>query len=118
MSLLKTIVQHPSEAPDVSRANPDILLEGNPLLEKWPQLTTDGDKIKIGVMTCEPSVNRSVKKGFLEYCYLIEGVVEITEDGGEPVTYKAGDTFVLQDGFEGVWRTIEKYKKIYLCVYQ
>lgn len=118
MSLLKTIVHHPSDAPDVSYANPAILIEGNPLLEKWPQLTTEDDKIKIGVMTCEPSVNRSVKAGFLEYCYLIEGVVEITEDGGEPVTYQAGDTFVLQNGFKGVWRTIEKYKKVYLCVYE
>ena len=117
MSLLQTVVQHPSEAPATSYADPKILLEGNPLLEKWAHVASGNDKIKVGIMTCEPSVNRSVKKGFFEFCYIIEGLIELTEDGGEPVTYKAGDTFLMQEGFAGTWRTIEKYKKVYVCVY-
>ncbi|MBN26403.1 MAG: DUF861 domain-containing protein [Alteromonadaceae bacterium] len=117
MRRLQTVVQHPSEAPSESYADPTILLEGNPLLEKWAHVAAGNDNIKVGVMTCEPSVNRSVKNGFFEFCYLIEGLIELTEEGGEPVTYKAGDTFLMQDGFQGIWRTIEKYKKVYVCVY-
>ena len=61
MSRLQTVVQHPAEAPTESYANPEILIEGNPLLEKWAHVAAGNDKIKVGVMTCEASVNRSVK---------------------------------------------------------
>jgi uncharacterized cupin superfamily protein len=43
-------------------------------------------------------------------------VIELTEDGGEPVTYRAGDSFVMKPGFTGTWRTIETVRKIYLTV--
>ena len=47
---------------------------------------------------------------------LLEGVVELTPEDGEPVTYKAGDCFVMKPGYRGLWRTIETVKKIYVVV--
>ena len=38
---------------------------------------------------------------------VLDGVIELTEDGGETVTYRAGDSFVMKPGFTGTWRTIE-----------
>lgn len=72
-----------------------ILLEGNLLLEKWVYVVLGNDKIKVGVMICEFSVNCLVKKGFFEFCYFIEGLIEFMEDGGEIVIYKVGDIFLL-----------------------
>ena len=43
-------------------------------------------------------------------------MVEITPDGGEPVIYRAGDSFVMKPGFTGNWKTIETVRKIYLTV--
>ena len=35
---------------------------------------------------------------------------------GEPVTYVAGDTFVLKLGWVGVWKTIETVRKVYVTI--
>jgi len=118
MTRLITVEQHPATAAQESYANPAILLEGNPLLRKWAALALNNDKIKVGVMQAEPGVNRSFKDGMFEFCYLIEGVVELTPDGGEAVRYTAGDTFLMESGYKGQWRTIETYKKVYVCVYE
>lgn len=117
MKLLTTVEQHPVQTPEEGYINPDILLEGNPLLQKWAPMAINNNKIKVGVMGGEPGVNRSAKRGMFEFCYLIEGVIELTEEGCEPKTYKAGDTFVMEDGYRGIWRTLETYKKVYVCVY-
>lgn len=117
MSRLNTVVQHPADAPEEGYINPAILLAGNPLLQKWAPDCIAGDKIKVGVMGGEPGTNRSIKDGVFEFCYLIEGVIELTEDGCEPKLYHAGDTFYMEPGYKGQWRTIETYKKVYVCVY-
>ncbi|MGO8077509.1 cupin domain-containing protein, partial [Rhizobium leguminosarum] len=40
----------------------------------------------------------------------------VSPEGGEPVVYKAGDSFVMKPGFVGVWKTIETVRKIYVTV--
>ena len=44
------------------------------------------------------------------------GIVELTPEGGEPVVYRAGDSFVMKPGFVDVWKTIETVRKIYVTV--
>lgn len=117
MTLLNTVEQSPAEKPEERFVNPDILLEGNPLLQLWAPYLSASKKVKIGVMSGEPGVNRSAKNGMLEFCYMIEGEIELTEDGCEPKRYSAGDTFFMEDGYRGTWRTIETFRKIYVCVY-
>ncbi len=117
MRLLSTVEQHSTDVPEESYINPEILLEGNPLLKKWAPLAINNDKIKVGVMGGGPGVNRSAKTGMFEFCYLIEGKIELTEDGCAPKYFSAGDTFVMEDGYRGTWRTIDTYKKVYVCVY-
>ena len=117
MNHLNTVEQHPVSTPETRRINADILLEGNPLIQVWAQYLSTNKKVKIGVMSGEPGINKSSKSGMLEFCYMIEGIVELTEEGREPRVYKAGDTFVMEDGYKGIWNTIETFKKIYVCVY-
>jgi len=63
-----------------------------------------------------PGVTRSIKGETFEFCHILSGLVEITPDGGQPVVYKAGDSFVMKPGFVGVWKTIETVRKIYVTV--
>lgn len=51
-----------------------------------------------------------------EYCHIVEGVSEITEDGGVPKRFTAGQSFILHPGFSGIWHAIEPTKKEFVIV--
>ncbi|MBB3163283.1 cupin domain-containing protein [Rhizobium laguerreae] len=116
MSLLKTIIPNSTEVPRESRPGPERLISGDPSFKTWAQDVARDELIHTGVWEATPGLTRSVKGETFEFCHIIEGVVEITPDGGEPVTYKAGDSFVMKPGFIGTWRTVETVRKIYVTV--
>ncbi len=70
-----------------------------------------------GRLAGDTRLTRSIKGETLEFCHIIEGLVEITSEQGETWTFKAGDSFVMKPGFVGTWKTIETVKKVYLVVY-
>ncbi|WNM32687.1 cupin domain-containing protein [Streptomyces sp. Li-HN-5-11] len=113
MSLLKTIETDPSFAPKESGPLPERLISGDPTYKTWAQDTAREGTINTGVWEATPGETRSVKG---EICHILSGVVELTPEGGEPVIYKAGDSFVMKPGYVGVWKTIETVRKIYLTV--
>lgn len=116
MSLLKTIEPNPSFAPRENVPAPDRLISGNPQLKTWAQDEAHGALVHTGVWEATPGVTHSIKGTTFEFCHILSGVVELTPEGGEPVTYKAGDSFVMKPGFVGVWKTIETVRKIYVTV--
>lgn len=116
MSLLKTIDPKPLTGPLESKAAPDRLISGDPSFKTWSQDTARDGMVKTGVWEATPGVTRSIKGELFEFCHILEGVVEITEDGGQPVTYRAGDSFVMKPGFTGLWNTLETVRKIYVVV--
>ncbi|WP_258053230.1 cupin domain-containing protein [Streptomyces sp. Ru72] len=116
MSLLKTIDPNPSFAPQESGPLPERLISGNPTYKTWAQDAARGETIKTGVWEATPGETRSIKGELFEFCHILSGVIELTPEGGEPVVYKAGDSFVMKPGFVGVWKTIETVRKIYLTV--
>lgn len=52
-----------------------------------------------------------------EFCHMLEGVCELTPDGGETQRFTAGDSFVIEPGFSGVWRVLEPMKKRFVVRY-
>lgn len=116
MSLLKTIDPNPSFAPRENLPLPERLISGNPKFKTWAQDVARGEMIHTGVWEATPGVTRSIKGETFEFCHILSGVVEITGEGGDPVVYKAGDSFVMKPGFVGVWKTIETVRKIYVTV--
>lgn len=116
MSLLKTIEQNPSFSPKVSVPDADRLISGSPEFRSWPQDLAKDGRVDTGIWQATPGLTHSIKGETFEFCYILEGVVELTPEGGEPVTYKAGDSFVMKPGYVGTWRTIETVKKIYVTV--
>lgn len=116
MSLLITINPNPVTSPIESSADPERLLEGDPKFKTWPMDSARNDAVKTGVWQATPGLTRSIKGETFEFCHILEGVIELTPEGGEPVIYRAGDNFVMKPGFKGLWRTIETVKKIYVTV--
>jgi len=114
MSLLKTIDPNPSFAPREAVPAPERLISGNPSFKTWAQDAARNEAIHTGVWEATPGLTRSIKGETFEFCHILSGLVEITPEGGEPVIYKAGDSFVMKPGFVGTWRTIETVRKIYV----
>ena len=48
-----------------------------------------------------------------EFVHLLEGHIIITPDDGDPVSVKAGDTFVVESNFSGTWQIIEAVRKYF-----
>ncbi|WP_217214650.1 cupin domain-containing protein [Streptomyces sp. AC550_RSS872] len=116
MSFLKTIDTSPSFAPHPSGPLPERLVSGDPAFKTWAQDVARGEMIHTGVWEATPGETRSIKGETFEFCHILSGIVELTPDSGEPVVYKAGDSFVMKPGFVGVWKTIETVRKIYVIV--
>jgi uncharacterized cupin superfamily protein len=116
MSLLRTIDTNPSFAPTESGPLPERLISGNPAYKTWAQDVACGETVKTGVWEATPGETRSIKGDTFEFCHILSGIVELTPEGGEPVVYRAGDSFVMKPGFVGVWKTIETVRKIYVTV--
>lgn len=48
-----------------------------------------------------------------ELCTLIEGKVRLTDESGKVEVFSAGDTFLIPEGFRGVWETLEPVRKFF-----
>lgn len=90
------------------------LMEGNPQFKNWDVDRSDDEKARAGVWETTPGTYRSVKGGTWEFCYILSGLSEITEDGKPPVRVQAGDAFVMRPDFTGVWRCVETTRKIWV----
>ncbi|WP_308433987.1 cupin domain-containing protein [Streptomyces lomondensis] len=106
----------PLFAPSESGPLPERLISGNPAFKTWAQDVACGETIKTGIWEATPGETRSIKGDTFEFCHILSGIVELTPEGGEPVVYRAGDSFVMKPGYVGVWKTIETVRKIYVTV--
>jgi uncharacterized cupin superfamily protein len=116
MSLLKTIEQNDLGEAVASKAAPDRLVSGDPTFHTWLQDTSRNGQVRTGVWQASPGTTRSIKGESLEFCYILEGVAELKEEGREPRIFRAGDSFVMKPGYVGTWHTIETVRKIYVVV--
>ena len=120
MSFLITVNPRPETTPVETKAAPDRLVSGDPAYLTWAldasrEDAADG-KVRTGVWQATPGETISIKGTSFEFCHILEGHVEIVEDGKAPVAYRAGDSFIMKPGFKGIWRTIETVRKIYVIV--
>ncbi|MGN0917690.1 MAG: cupin domain-containing protein [Oxalobacter sp.] len=47
-------------------------------------------------------------------CATAKASISITKDGGEPHHLKAGDGFILHEGFSGIWEAVTTTRKDYV----
>ena len=96
---------------ETDRPAPEKVLSGDPVFTIWNLEERDG--LYCGIWQATPGKWRIAYDEW-EYCRILEGVSVIAEDGGEAVTVRAGDSFILRPGFKGTWEVIETTRKDYV----
>ena len=114
MSSLITLNTHPDFEPERGAPAPERVLSGNPSAQTWILDQASAGTIHTGIWEATPGETRAIKGDTFEFCHILSGLVEVTEDGGAPVRYGAGQSFLLKPGFVGVWKTIETVRKIFV----
>ena len=98
--------------PEEGAPAPDRLVSGNPRFTTWNFEEADGG-IYAGVWQATPGKWRVVYDEW-EYFHILEGHSILTEEGGEPVHLKAGESMIVRPGFSGTWEVIETTRKDYV----
>lgn len=98
--------------PEEGAPAPDRLISGAPRFRTWNFEEADGG-IFAGVWEATPGKWRVVYDEW-EYFRIISGHSILTEDGGEAIHLKAGDSLVVRPGFTGTWEVVETTKKDYV----
>lgn len=93
---------------------PERRIEGDPRFRTWDLSATPDESVRAGVWEATPGTYRSIKGESWEFCSILSGVSELIEDGKPPRRIAAGDSFVMQPGFEGTWRVIETTTKLWV----
>ena len=95
---------------------PDMIKAGEPK-ERGRSLYADQTgQLDVGVWECEPHKHVNDPSPYDEFVYLIEGLIEITEQDGSVETYKAGDSFVMPRGCTCTWDVKEPVRKLYVVL--
>ncbi len=116
MSLLIKLDLAPTGEPKHAKPGPERLIAGDPSFKTWAQDASRDDSVNTGIREATPGETHSIKGETFEFCYILEGVAELTEKGEAPRIVRAGDSFVMKPGYVGVWKTIETIRKIYVVV--
>lgn len=90
----------------------DRLISGTPAFRTWNFEEAEGG-LYAGIWEATPGKWRIVYDEW-EYFHILSGISIVTEEGGEPVHLKAGDSMVLRPGFKGTWEVVETTRKDYV----
>lgn len=87
------------------------------LVEDAPRATTSidfqrGERVFAGEWSADVGAWR-VRYDEWEFCHVLEGACELVPDQGRTQRFQAGDSFVIEPGFTGVWRVLSPMKKRY-----
>ena len=86
------------------------LLVGNPRQTLWMQYTDPSKQFFTGLWRSEPG-KWKVSYTEEEYCHMLDGESVVTDENGNAMTVKAGDSFVIPKGFTGTWEVLKTSRK-------
>lgn len=98
--------------PEIGAPAPDRLIAGEPVFTTWNIEETTGG-IYAGIWQATPGKWRIAYEEW-EYFHILEGHSVVTEEDGEPVHLRAGDSYILRPGFRGTWQVVETTRKQYV----
>jgi uncharacterized cupin superfamily protein len=98
------------EAPaSVEPIAPDRLIEGAPATRTVIDYQRS-ENLFVGEWSSDVGAWR-VAYDEWEFCHILEGVCELTPDGGAPQRFRAGESFIIEPGFTGIWRVCAPMRK-------
>lgn len=102
------------------RANVPSLEDYDDVSEHWVEVEYLADTVPnhvlAGAWEGEPGWVRFDTWPYTEICVIQSGRVAVEDDAGNSWTYGAGEAFLIPAGFQGVWRTLEPTRKIFVGV--
>ncbi|KQT86329.1 cupin domain-containing protein [Aurantimonas sp. Leaf443] len=100
------------QAPEIGGPAPEKRVSGTPQHRTW-NVEDDGEGLYSGIWESDVGEWAATYSEW-EFCHILAGVAVLTEEGGEGVTVKAGDSIVIRRGFKGTWRIVEPLRKAYV----
>ncbi|MGD9981609.1 MAG: cupin domain-containing protein [Hyphomonadaceae bacterium] len=108
-NVIAVLGEGPSEEAPVAA---DRVTEGSPRTVSCLDYERDGK-----VFAGEWSATAGAWRVSYDEWEVLEGVCELETNDGEKRRFGAGDSFVIEPGFAGVWRVIEPMKKRFVVRY-
>lgn len=75
------------------------------------------DRVEGGYWRGEPGSVGFAAWPYTEICVILRGSVGVEDESGAMVTFGAGESFLIPEGFSGRWHTLEPTEKIFLGVH-
>ena len=113
MAIVPSVVSFRNELePQRSRPEAERILSGEPQLTTWNHYSDPSGQFFAGIWAATRGSWR-ISYSECEFCYLLEGRVALTNQGGQRCEFSRGDSFVVPAGFTGTWEVIEDCRKLY-----
>lgn len=97
--------------PETSRPDPAKVVKGDPVHTTWNIEEIDG--LYAGLWQSTPGAWR-VSYAEWEYVHILQGHSILTDAAGEATHLRAGDSYIIRPGFEGIWEAVETTLKDYV----
>lgn len=109
-----SIISFAGEPAEVRTGSPDPsqLVKGSPQNETQLFFASEDGDFVTGTWESTPGTWRALP-GKDEFCYLVKGHVRLISDSGAVAEFRAGDAFVVPNGFSGLWEVVEDTVKHY-----
>jgi uncharacterized cupin superfamily protein len=85
---------------------PEKLISGNPQQTAWVQHASPDQRFSAGLWRSDVG-KWNIRYTEDEYCCIVEGCSIIRSAGGESITVRPGDEFIIPRGFVGTWEVVE-----------
>jgi uncharacterized protein len=92
---------------------PQRPLSGSTQTQTMNVFEGNGGKASAGVWQATAGTFRSDTTGYIEFCHIVEGSCRVVDPDGTVHALKAGDPFVMPEGYKGHWEVDEFVKKVY-----
>lgn len=109
----KIVQWHSSVMHNPTIGAPRRPLSGNAVTRTAVEFQTPGDTVSAGTWEVTAGTFRSDTTGYIEFCHIVEGSCRVVDTDGTVHHLKAGDSFVMPEGFKGHWEVDERVKKVF-----